>query len=41
MDMIRTSLSFAGQEDPEANVGSGMTAEGFDREGLYNLAVRM
>ncbi len=41
MDMVRTSLSFAGQEDSAANVGSGMTAEGFDREGLYDLAVRM
>ena len=41
MDMIRTSLSFAGQEDDAANVGSGMTAEGFDAAGLYDLAVRM
>ncbi|NNU14756.1 bifunctional 2-methylcitrate synthase/citrate synthase [Parvularcula sp. ZS-1/3] len=41
MDMVRTSLSFAGQEDEQANVGSGMTAEGFDRQGLYDLAVRM
>jgi 2-methylcitrate synthase/citrate synthase II len=41
MDMIRTSLSFAGQEDDGANTGSGMTAEGFDKEGLYDLSVRM
>jgi 2-methylcitrate synthase/citrate synthase II len=41
MDMIRTSLSFQGQEDRDANAGSGMTAEGFDRDGLYDLAVRM
>ena len=41
MDHIRTSLSFAGQEDADANVGSGMSDAGFDREGLYNVAVRM
>ncbi len=41
MDMIRTSLSFQGQEDDDANIGSGMTAEGFDKDGLYDIAVRM
>ncbi|MEM0928355.1 MAG: bifunctional 2-methylcitrate synthase/citrate synthase [Pseudomonadota bacterium] len=41
MDMIRSSLSFAGQEDNDANLGSGMTAEGFDAQGLYDLSVRM
>jgi 2-methylcitrate synthase/citrate synthase II len=41
MDMIRTSLSFAGQEDKDANVGSGMTPAGFDKDGLYDLSVRM
>ncbi|GGY56983.1 bifunctional 2-methylcitrate synthase/citrate synthase [Parvularcula lutaonensis] len=41
MDMIRTSLSFAGQEDKDANVGSGMDEGGFNQQGLYDLAVRM
>ncbi|MEM7740732.1 MAG: bifunctional 2-methylcitrate synthase/citrate synthase [Pseudomonadota bacterium] len=41
MDMIRSSLSFAGQEDKNANLGSGMTLDGFDAEGLYDLSVRM
>ncbi len=41
MDMIRSSLSFAGQEDNQANIGSGMTSEGFNAEGLYDLSVRM
>ncbi|MEM9286117.1 MAG: bifunctional 2-methylcitrate synthase/citrate synthase, partial [Pseudomonadota bacterium] len=41
MDMIRSSLSFAGQQDNDANLGSGMTAEGFDAQGLYDLSVRM
>ncbi|MEO1656752.1 MAG: bifunctional 2-methylcitrate synthase/citrate synthase [Pseudomonadota bacterium] len=41
MDMIRSSLSFAGQEDKDANIGSGMTSEGFDAKGLYDLSIRM
>ncbi len=41
MDMVRTSLSFQGQEDRDANTGSGMSADGFDKQGLYDLAVRM
>jgi 2-methylcitrate synthase/citrate synthase II len=41
MDMVRTSLSFQGQEDRKADIGSGMSEAGFDREGLYDLAVRM
>ena len=45
MDTIRTSVSFQGQEDREANLGSGMASEagaaGFDEGALRALALRV
>ena len=40
MDTLRTSLSYQGQEDREANLGSGM-AEGYDEAALKRLALRV
>ncbi|WP_031555169.1 bifunctional 2-methylcitrate synthase/citrate synthase [Parvularcula oceani] len=41
MDMVRTSLSYQGQEDREADLGSGMSKDGFDEEALRRIALRM
>ena len=41
MDTVRTSLSFQGQEDRDANKGSGMEEAGFDEAALKALALRM
>jgi 2-methylcitrate synthase/citrate synthase II len=41
MDTVRTSLSFQGQEDREANLGSGMSQEGFDEAALKRVSLRM
>ena len=41
MDTVRTSLSFQGQEDRDANRGSGMDEGGFDKDALQALALRM
>ena len=41
MDTVRTSVSFAGQEDRDANLGSGMSEAGFDKGALYDLSVRL
>ncbi|MBB4659650.1 bifunctional 2-methylcitrate synthase/citrate synthase [Parvularcula dongshanensis] len=41
MDTLRTSVSFAGQEDAEANLGSGMSEAGFDAEALQRLSLRL
>ena len=40
MDTLRTSISFQGQEDRDANLGSGM-AEGYDEAALKALALRV
>ena len=41
MDTVRTSLSFQGQEDRDANKGSGMDQGGFDEAALKALSLRM
>lgn len=41
MDTIRTSVSFQGQEDRDAEDGSGMDARGFDADRMQALALRI